>query len=299
MAIETLDDWNAIIGQCCCEMPSCPAPTQVCEDRSVLWEACGWNYQNFQAANGQAEADGWDFEDDVPCPDRARIWNTVTRTVTSTNPEDETVVFTVSIIPGTDCDLSGIPNNNTSSGDSGAGSLIEVDTYSGGVFSGSLSADGFDYGLTLVFSDQLLPDIPSLLTDLEGEAWDEEGGCIAAFVATYALCDDVESDQVIEAEITQSRFKWVIPDTWTGSYFKITWDVVFFPADESTPTILLTDQTWEWTGPGPTWDSGWYTLDPPEEPGEVRVVNVRYECYRSTAFGGKPQVTGEAYEIPV
>jgi hypothetical protein len=103
---------------------------------------------------------------------------------------------------------------------------------------------------------------------------------------------------------TKARFRWVIPDTWTGSYFKITWDVVFFPDDESTPTVVALDETWDdWTGPGDpedadAWKSGWYEIDPPEETGETRIVNVRYECYRSTRLGIKPQITGEAYEIP-
>jgi len=47
-----------------------------------------------------------------------------------------------------------------------------------------------------------------------------------------------------------------------------------------------------------TWLSGWYDLDPPTEPGTKRVVNIRFECYGVNDYGNKPQVTGEAYEIP-
>lgn len=108
----------------------------------------------------------------------------------------------------------------------------------------------------------------------------------------------------------KSRFRWVIPDTHPGSYFKITWDVVFFPEGYDTedpespqPEVVAADQTWTWVGPGDpededSWKSDWYELAPPESSGQVRVVNIRFECYRSTKFGVKPQVTGEAYEIP-
>lgn len=109
---------------------------------------------------------------------------------------------------------------------------------------------------------------------------------------------------------TKSRFRWVIPDTWAGSYFKITWDEVFFPVgydpldpESPQPYGSKINETWEWPGPGvpgdeDTWKSGWYVIDPPNSPGQIRIVNIRYECYRSTKFGTKPQVTGEAVELP-
>jgi len=98
------------------------------------------------------------------------------------------------------------------------------------------------------------------------------------------------------------RFRWVVPDFFEGKYFKITWDVVEEPANGS-PSFFAQDQTWEWTGPGDpdnpdSWTSGWHEIPPPTEPGLRRVVNIRYECYRSSKFGTKPQVTGESYEIP-
>ena len=39
-------------------------------------------------------------------------------------------------------------------------------------------------------------------------------------------------------------------------------------------------------------------MDAPTDPGESRVVNIRFECYRSPQFGVRPQITGEAYEYP-
>lgn len=108
-----------------------------------------------------------------------------------------------------------------------------------------------------------------------------------------------------------SRFRWVIPSEHPGSYFKITWDVLFFPneydpedPESPQPEIVAANQTWEWTGPGDpeepeTWKSPWIDLVPTAESGVVKVVNVRYECYTSSKFGNRPQTLGEFYDLPV
>ncbi len=107
------------------------------------------------------------------------------------------------------------------------------------------------------------------------------------------------------ATARKSRFRWVIPDTFPGTYFLVTWDVAFFPADDpENPVPVALDQTWVWPGPGDpedadSWKSGWYELNPPEAPGQVRVVNVRFICYRATPYGPPPpQVTGEGIDWP-
>jgi hypothetical protein len=115
-------------------------------------------------------------------------------------------------------------------------------------------------------------------------------------------CIAATSFECFDFEATKVKFRWTIPDTHEGSYFKITWDEVFFPTDESTPTVVNADKTWTWEGPGDpddddTWKSGWYELAPPSTPGEVRVVNVRFECYEGP-YGTRPQTTGESYAIP-
>ena len=117
---------------------------------------------------------------------------------------------------------------------------------------------------------------------------------------------------------------------WQGTYFKITWDVLTEPdgwddtiddpdyeppvpndPPEPVPQIpdpnapeksYIEDLTWEWTGPGDpnddeSWESPWFEIDPPGDPGIRRIVNVRYECYRSTRFGNKPQITGDAEDL--
>lgn len=129
-------------------------------------------------------------------------------------------------------------------------------------------------------------------------------------------------------EITKVRYRWVVPESHSGSYFLITWDVVFFPEghdatindpdatppdplpegvteeewwadhqvpdpDAPNPSVIEDDKTWEWTGGTRT--SSWYEIAAPSSQGETRIVNVRFICYRSP-YGQKPQTTGEAYE---
>lgn len=97
------------------------------------------------------------------------------------------------------------------------------------------------------------------------------------------------------------RFRWVIPSDFEGSYFKITWDIVEFPSDGD-PVAVLTNQTWEWTGPGDpedpdSWKSPWWVTEPPAQEGQRRIVNIRYECYRGP-YGSLPDVLGEQIELP-
>jgi hypothetical protein len=108
----------------------------------------------------------------------------------------------------------------------------------------------------------------------------------------------------ITAEILRFRFR--IPYTHTGSKFTITYDVAEFPQDEDVdPFFVSEDNVVEWTGPGnqedpegDSWFTPWVEIDPPEESGERRIVNIRYTCYSGTKYGVKPQVMGEAFEPP-
>jgi hypothetical protein len=97
------------------------------------------------------------------------------------------------------------------------------------------------------------------------------------------------------------RYRWDIT-AHTGAWFKITWDVAFYPADGSPAVQVETDLTWEWTGTagGPTpgteddWKSGWYYFGIPPEEGELKIVNIRYSHFRSTKIGTPVSVTGDS-----
>ena len=123
-------------------------------------------------------------------------------------------------------------------------------------------------------------------------------------------CAAVGIEGDFQQSATKARFRWAIPTTWKGSHYKRTWDIIEEPDgwDDPSPTVfrsfvLPRDRTWEWTGPGDpedpdSWKSPWFEIEPPSVPGTRSVVNIRTECYRSTKFGNKPQVTGRAVELP-
>jgi hypothetical protein len=102
---------------------------------------------------------------------------------------------------------------------------------------------------------------------------------------------------------TPLRFRFRVPSSHLGSYFKITYDIAEFP-EEGDPSFVSQDNVVEWTGPGtgsssdPSWLTPWIEIDPPELPGERRVVNIRYTCRHGVKFPALPQVMGEALEIP-
>ena len=143
--------------------------------------------------------------------------------------------------------------------------------------------------------------------------------CVAAFVDgwpsigfyNYGTCFTSYWDNqytgtfVATHRKTRVRYRFRIPDSHDGDYYKITWDVADFPTDDAVdPSYVSEDNTVEWIGPGvgaaddPSWLTTWNEIDPPTEPGERRVVNVRFICYHGTKYGSKPQVTGESFEPP-
>ena len=82
--------------------------------------------------------------------------------------------------------------------------------------------------------------------------------------------------------ITKARFKWIVPEAYKGTYFKVTWDVYIFPSDpDQEPILVEKDRTWEWEDPADR-ESEWFEIEPPSVDGDARVVNVRSDCYRTT-----------------
>jgi hypothetical protein len=155
--------------------------------------------------------------------------------------------------------------------------------------------------------------------DFEDEDLDE--GCIQESGLRSSGLHESEEDfyaQNAALIFNKVRLRWKIPsiynplgnstDPFPGTYFKISWDIGFFPVDyvwndpESPQPELVSSETWEWEGPGDhddpegdTWLSDWYDVPIPDRSGENRIVNVRYECYKGP-FGSKPQVLGAAFD---
>lgn len=115
--------------------------------------------------------------------------------------------------------------------------------------------------------------------------------------------DNFEGINGVEASKRRIRFRFRIPTSHGGSKFYITYDIAEFPEDGD-PSLVSQDNVVEWTGPGtgsssdPSWLTPWVEIDPPTDPGERRIVNIRFTCYSGTRYGSKPQVMGEALEIP-
>jgi len=121
----------------------------------------------------------------------------------------------------------------------------------------------------------------------------------------WSDCADGVTGASADVTAIAARFRIRVDDSHGGTWFRASWDLVFFPADGSDPEVVALDQTAEWTGPGAgvqddaSWlfPGGWREIPLPDRPGEVRIVNFRFECYRGP-YGNLPQTTGEGYDIP-
>jgi hypothetical protein len=163
-------------------------------------------------------------------------------------------------------------------------------------------------------TDPITPDdlITAATVEMDAAAWTDGGSATALLNLTWPKISDHTWPVVTngdasnfyiywpEAEVQRVRFRFRIPDTHTGSYFKITYDIAEFP-DDGAPSLVSEDNVIEWTGPGtgassdPSWLTDWVVIEPPETSGERRIVNVRYTCYSGAKYGVKPQIMGEAY----
>ncbi len=145
-----------------------------------------------------------------------------------------------------------------------------------------------------------------------GSRWDPPASsyyAVATTTATWPLIGATWPHPPVTTYVTTSkvRYRWRVPSTWfdpvagavvafTGTYFKITWDVLYEPVgwdDEDIPEearpirFSRKNLTVEWEGPGtgaqsdPSWLAGdWYELAAPEEVGVRKVINIRFEHLR-------------------
>jgi hypothetical protein len=364
MPIETLDDLNQILGQCCCEMPECPVPTKECESATASIGDRGYHNvedeewtlysvlkyreeytETYSAPDEEVTSSAfyelaytWDIpwegsigscytwaptEDSVCTSEgtlvhefydtvdgvRDALNNTLTVTryaragdpIPDTDPVEYYPACTFEDMGVTDYVDPEEPDVETSLGINNT-SLGAFSVYGGSSVDLELYEEGVTYA---AWAAAAITEAILQLAEIGDECY-TGSSCVSSTAQTE---DPLPGDDSVAVTVIGSRFRWTIPDTWTGSYFKITWDILEEPDgwDDPSPTVFrsfhLSDQTWEWTGPGDpedaaSWQSGWYVIEPPEVAGSRRVVNIRFECYRSPRFGNKPQVTGEAVELP-
>ena len=308
MIIETQEEWNAVLAGCgCCEMPVCPVPGVDIQSKEFADHACG----AYGTMIANPNYGPWD---PVPCAVACQTFKTVTRTHVRTWRGTETTVFTrvyarsgdycsssyTEETTGSDGGLPAIPTPiSTTKTQSGSASSYTYQV----VKTGERLGDPWTITDTLVFSDPVSES--ELLADIRATANSKTYGATFenySILSITSFCDCVGSSTPASAKCAFGRNRWVVPDTWEGSYFKITWDVVFFP-EGGDPVAVSTDNTWEWAGPGDpedpdSWKSGWYEIPAPVQLGENRIVNIRFLCYKSTMLGVKPQITGEAVDLP-
>ena len=104
-------------------------------------------------------------------------------------------------------------------------------------------------------------------------------------------------------ELYKIRFRFVIPSSFTGVYYRVKWNTKTkpFTPPEGTPVTPSEDvdnvaNDWTWTGPGDpddaaTWKSPWFYLDAPTGgEGFTQLTNIRYWCYRSERLGALPTI---------
>ncbi len=121
-------------------------------------------------------------------------------------------------------------------------------------------------------------------------------------IANVTLIKASDNTRIISANATRGKYRWKIPSSHTGSYFRVDWDEVFYPVgwdseEIGAPVPIVTPRSVEWTGPGNTADTNdasWFTVwsnvvkVPNNLEGTIFLRNVLYKCYRSTQFGSAP-----------
>jgi hypothetical protein len=271
MPIETLPDWNSRLLACgCCGLHECVAPLFFLETSNhATSHVSHFSSGTFYTSRLRSYSAGGSVE---------TFWDVNFETSLKSTPATE-----IRIPP-----LTG----------------ILTETYNGDNTPAESRENGIDYLL-----ENFDWEDPNPRPDLCGGTFSSSGPItFSAVVASTVYRDRFPSFcGFLMAQLAFKRWRWqvplnsVFPTPKRYKYYKITWDVVFFPADEDEdPVVESEDNVWENeldsddlsdTG----FSSPWYELAPPEEEGERRVVNVRYSCYRETPYGSKPQIIGESF----
>jgi len=140
--------------------------------------------------------------------------------------------------------------------------------------------------------------------------YDPKKDTVAAYKQTIPRSsygtNDGYSDGTLQRKI-KSFYRWKVPPQYDGTSFRIVWDVLTVFTSQRSPEIQA-GYTWDWTGNGLSqtasclvdsndlsWYSPVYTLEPPEEIGYKKIVNVRFTGTPNSPFGFKYQTTGETY----
>ncbi len=271
--IETLDDWNALLENCgCCQMPACPPPELECQSMSGAGFLDGYGGTPGLNEGAMYLKTRYDYLDGG--------W----------------ILYTLSGAVRADLGGNAVMDE------------ITVDVTNGGNLTGGNTRT---YQGPVSVATARSSAYSAMLGELDftDPQFSKGNGCQAHRVHQVPW-HGVGTYLSFACLLVQFvRYRWKIPSHFTGTYFKITWDEVFFPPDYDPqspdgpqPSPISRDLTATWEGPGDPDDpqswvaADWRAMNPPDQPGETRVVNIRFECYNSP-YGNKPQVTGEAVDL--
>jgi hypothetical protein len=216
MDIRTSQDVTAI-GCCSCLPDACEAPRRECQSKQVTQLAVGWSISTWRSAVGI----GWDedFEDTIPCPDYVRTYRNVSQEQTQTSSDPESEPFSQSlesaVNAGAVYNVFGYPSPTTEVGSVFTVSLI--DTYGGGVYSGSYTVEYEEFTDTITasitFTDPV--DAPSLISEtaekLDDEEWGPATTCGSSASLAYLSCRGVATEEPHSAIVTLARYRIGIP----------------------------------------------------------------------------------------
>lgn len=297
MQIETLEDLNAVLSACgCCPLPDFVAPLidgqhfylvqYPCYEKSVLYNGGIYYYKKFENSLviDHTTITGV-LQNYTSLDTSGKTWNVATLTCDTDVPTSQSS-GSVSCPFGTTSNVDteiGVPpadfikrNVQTRGPDGPVHSYVATRELS--------YKQGYDWP----------DDLRTEADDVVAEKVANEEFDVGSFRSDYTW-------GLSAVVLRTARFRWDITNH-IGAWFKVTWDVAFYPEDGGAAQPFLLDQTWEWTGPsgGPpagsedNWKSPFFVVYAPPEKGEYKIVNIRYSGYRSTKFGTPVKVTGNA-----
>lgn len=302
--IENIYDWNEKLqlggGDI---LPIHTAVDIITERKQKDWDACGWNLRKIEDRYGTYDNPTYDG---LPCPDKAMLY----RTVSFEQGED---TFTYNVNAFAQFNVFGYPDS--SSGEAaGSGTVTNVSF-------GGVVTFGFVTG-----------ECQSKLND---EDWYPSAGDESAvYLQHAATCGGEPTNYPASVSMRMFRYRMAPYSYFTGSYFNVQWDEVFYPRawlawkpkKNAHDSWKAADEYWRSADPstrGPrptqpehpgaeparpyimtsreyTYDGGterrseWFTVSRPSKEGYVYLRNVRVISYRSP-WGSKPWFSGERW----
>ena len=256
--IETVVDWNVNLA-CCCHMPEPPTPIQVCE--ALRANAYYYGYRDSE------------IEPESPL---------YMRSVLRFSGVDAFVETRELSGQGYHLQLGGFYLNE----------VTEDITDNGGTGFGRPTTTTYFSGISKDAARAASWSAVSAAVDFENEDYYKYGSCDCY---RYDSRSDFWSPPyLLIAQFV--RYRWQVPVSHLGTYYKVTWDVLYqpvgwddmsIPVDDRPVQFSLKDLTVEWEGPGTGiqtdeswWAGDWQILNPPEPEGASKIINVRFEHLR-------------------